>query len=39
MSGDFGKWLVIAGVALVVMYAVFHVATLKARHRRVRHTA
>jgi hypothetical protein len=29
MSGEFGKWLVIAVVALVVMYVVFHVASVK----------
>ena len=29
MSGDFGKWLTIALVALVVVYAVFHVAALR----------
>ncbi len=29
MSGDFGKWLLIAGIAVLVMYLVFHVAAAK----------
>lgn len=29
MSGDFGKWLVIALVAVVVLYVVFHVPAIK----------
>lgn len=29
MSGEFGKWLTIALVAVVVVYVVFHVAAVK----------
>lgn len=29
MSGDFGKWLLIAGIAVAVLYIVFHVPTAK----------
>ena len=29
MSGDFGKWLLIAGISVVVLYLVFHVPAAK----------